>query len=61
MPTNNKSKTGASGNKSNNTGNKNSKSNKGMTAASMPAIPKARDRAKDMDNGRRSDNESFKL
>ncbi|MDB5199755.1 MAG: hypothetical protein JWO92_1718 [Chitinophagaceae bacterium] len=60
MPTgNNKNKRTSSGN-TKNPGSKNSKSDAGL-ANSMPAVPKARDRAKEMDFKRRGDAESNEL
>jgi hypothetical protein len=57
MPTGNKNKTNQGNTK--NSGNKNQKAGIGLTNAT-PTV-KARDRAKDMDNKRRGDTETFNI
>ncbi len=58
MPTGNKNKTNSGNTK--NSGKKNTKSDAGL-ANSMPAIPKASERAKTKDFNRRGDAESNEL
>jgi hypothetical protein len=62
MPTqNDKSKKTTSGTEKKGTGKNVSKSGKGITSATMPAIPNARAKAKAMDNKRRGDTDTFNI